>query len=99
VQVSTAGGSEPRWSPDGAEIFYMSLDAELMAASPRLTEDGLPRVSAPSTLFRVPLVRTGVVALAQYDVARDGRFLINVNVQSDSAEPISLLLNWRPPRD
>ena len=31
----------------------------------------------------------------QYDVAPDGRFLINVEAES-SAPPITLLLNWKP---
>ena len=32
-----------------------------------------------------------------YDVARDGRFLINTALDDTSAEPIHLLLNWHPP--
>ena len=31
-----------------------------------------------------------------YDVAPDGRFLINTVLDVDSA-PITLLMNWRPP--
>ena len=30
-QVSTAGGSQPRWRPDGKELFYVAADARLMA--------------------------------------------------------------------
>jgi hypothetical protein len=32
-----------------------------------------------------------------YDVARDGRFLIDTELQDASTEPIHLLLNWKPP--
>ena len=32
----------------------------------------------------------------QYDVARDGRFLINTVVSSESAPPITLIQNWNP---
>ena len=34
-QVSTSGGNQPRWRPDGKEIFYVSPppDARLMAAA------------------------------------------------------------------
>lgn len=32
----------------------------------------------------------------QYDVTRDGRFLINAELETASAEPIHLLLNWKP---
>lgn len=31
-----------------------------------------------------------------YDVARDGRFLINT-VLDDAASPITLVQNWKPP--
>jgi hypothetical protein len=30
-------------------------------------------------------------------VARDGRFLIDIVFEQASAEPIHLLLNWKPP--
>ena len=33
----------------------------------------------------------------QYDVAADGRFLINVTVGEESTSPITLLTNWAPP--
>jgi hypothetical protein len=32
-----------------------------------------------------------------YDIARDGRFLIDTELQDASTEPIHLLLNWKPP--
>jgi hypothetical protein len=32
----------------------------------------------------------------QYDVAPDGRFLINTELDS-AAAPITLLMNWKPP--
>src|SRR5207245_9450570 len=33
VQVSTNGGSQPRWRRDGRELFYIALDGRLMATS------------------------------------------------------------------
>src|SRR5207237_6390962 len=30
-QVSTAGGSQPRWRHDGRELYYLALDGKLMA--------------------------------------------------------------------
>ena len=32
----------------------------------------------------------------QYDIARDGRFLINT-VLDDGSSPITVLMNWKPP--
>ena len=33
----------------------------------------------------------------QYDVARDGRFLINTVLDDAAATPITLIQNWKPP--
>ena len=30
----------------------------------------------------------------QYDVASDGRFLMNVPVEEDASAPLTLILNW-----
>jgi hypothetical protein len=43
-------------------------------------------------LFESPEVK---IPCDQYDVARDGRFLINVDAGS-GAPPITLLMNWKP---
>jgi hypothetical protein len=34
----------------------------------------------------------------QYDVARDGRFLINVLLEDNVPSPITILQNWKPPK-
>ena len=47
-QVSTSGGSEPRWRRDGLEIYYLSPDRKLMAAS---VNRG-PSFDAPTPLFQ-----------------------------------------------
>jgi serine/threonine-protein kinase len=70
--VSTTGGTEPVWSPDGSELFYRT-DEELMVVAVDGT-DGF-RVGRPRVLFSDTYKRNGQVA--QYDVAPDGqRFLM-----------------------
>jgi hypothetical protein len=67
-----------------------------MAATVRATPAPL-EAGAPATLFKTRRLG-GVNVIAnghQYDVAPDGRFLINVDSESD-AVPITLLLNWKP---
>src|ERR1043166_8336253 len=39
-QISTNGGSQVRWNKNGREIFYLSLDSKMMAASVKLSPDG-----------------------------------------------------------
>jgi len=50
IQVSTGGGGQPRWRGDGKELFYMALDARVMAVDIRTAgrlESGVPRMLFP----------------------------------------------------
>jgi len=49
----------------------------------------------PEALFQTHIQQS--VQRQNYDVARDGRFLIDTELQ-DTNEPIHLLLNWHPPK-
>ena len=92
-QVSTAGGSQPRWRRDGKELFYIAADNQLMAVPIRLpVANEIPDVGEPSALFAA---RLAVPNNAQqgYAVAPDGRFLMNVAIESP-ASPITIVQNW-----
>jgi Tol biopolymer transport system component len=94
TQVSTAGGTQVRWSADGKEIFYVAPDGRMMAA-PMAPGGASPDVKLPVALFQTHLA-TGVNVLGnkpQYAVARDGRFLLNTAVESASS-PIVVAVNW-----
>ena len=95
-QVSTAGGTFPVWRRDGKEVYYLSPAAEMMAAPIVVTGAAL-EPGAPVKLFQTRIVGGGADAGLgpQYDVAGDGRFLINTMVQS-AAMPITIIQNWRP---
>ena len=32
-RISSGGGADPRWSPDGKELFYVAEDRQLMAVT------------------------------------------------------------------
>ena len=97
-QVSTNGGQQPRWSPDGKELFYIGPDSGLMVvplsgANSRLIEPGVP-----SELFatRIALAPQRTVR-HQYAVSHDGKqFLINSFTKDAAISPITLILNWNP---
>ena len=94
TQVSTSGGAQVRWSPQGNEIFYVAPDERMMAV-PFASTGGAPRVSAPIPLFQTRLA-SGMNVLGhkpQYAVSRDGRFLLNAAMESGS-EPIVVSVNW-----
>jgi Tol biopolymer transport system component/tRNA A-37 threonylcarbamoyl transferase component Bud32 len=89
--VSTNGGYEPRWRPDGREIYYLSEDRKLMAVS----VGAGPTFGLPVPLFqtRVP---AGVSAnRTHYVPSRDGRrFLVNTQIGDPLPTPITVVLNW-----
>jgi serine/threonine protein kinase len=94
-QVSKAAGYFPRWSRAGNELFFYAADGRLMAA--RITGDAAVEVGAIVPLFTPNLLNgpnVGVGYRAQYDVARDGRFLLNVPVGDTVPPPITVMLNW-----
>ncbi len=88
VQISS-GGAQPRWSRDGKHIFYIAPDRKLMAVS---FDSGKGSASAPHVLFQTRIVAPDF-ALFQYDVAPDGRFLIN-SFPASYSSPLTLLTGW-----
>jgi hypothetical protein len=95
-QVSSAGGTSARWSADGRELFYIGLDSTFMAV-PIAFGAGGPEPGKPVALFQPPVVSSSTTR-PQYDVAKDGRFLVNVIVDDALSRPVTMLLNWMPRR-
>jgi Tol biopolymer transport system component len=97
VQVSTAGGIQPRWRRAGKEIFYVAADGKLMAVGVQTTPKF--EAGAPKALFD-PRIARGVSRDAfGYDVTADGkRFLVNTTStapESSVAAPIKVVVNWQ----
>jgi hypothetical protein len=95
IQVSSNGGAMAQWRDDGMELFYISLDEQLMAVPLSLQADAL-LPGTPTALFRV---RVGGAQPGnsgpQYVVSPDGqRFLIN-SLAEEVASPITVILNWK----
>ncbi|MDZ7291179.1 MAG: serine/threonine-protein kinase [candidate division KSB1 bacterium] len=89
-QISTAGGTRPRWRRDGKELFYLSNDNKIMAAEIHAKGSTI-EVGAVRPLFQALLTTTAL----NYDVSPDGQhFLINSLVEAQSASSINLVVNW-----
>jgi Tol biopolymer transport system component len=100
-QISAAGGLQPRWRRDGQELFYVAPDNRLMAAPIRVAPGTKAlEAGAPVPLFTtklatgVNIVPAGFQARAQYAVAADGRFLMNVSADEGVISPITIVENW-----
>jgi hypothetical protein len=83
-QVSTNGGERPVWRRDRKEIFYREY-LMLMAVEMK-PRDGTIDLSAPKPLFGVAAHN---FSGRWYDIARDGRFLMN-----GSPSQAQVVVNW-----
>ena len=90
-QISTDGGTYPRWRADGREIFYVSSNNTLAAAA----------VSVSGASLEVGAVRAlGIPGFAgatsyMYDVSADGqRFLVAAPREQKASTPLTLIQNW-----
>ena len=97
-QVSTAGGIHPSWRADGKELYYLGPDGAMMAA-PITVRGTAVEPGTPVALFPTRIYGGGVDNQQgrQYDVTRDGRFLINAELDDAVSTPITLIQNWQPP--
>lgn len=95
-QVSTTGGVFPAWRPDGKELYFLNPAGFMMAAPIAVTGTRIAP-GEPVALFPARIRGGGedTGAPRQYDVAPDGRFLINTVLDGPIA-PITLLMNWQP---
>jgi Tol biopolymer transport system component len=95
-QISTAGGTQPRWRGDGKELYYVAPDRKLMAVEIRSTATTFDR-GTPQTLFES---RSDVVPLNPnvwgYMPSPDGkRFLIQTAPgAAGEAPPLTVVVNW-----
>jgi eukaryotic-like serine/threonine-protein kinase len=92
-QISTEGGTEPVWNPNGRELFYRSgnkMMAVDIATQPSLT------AGKPQMLFEGQYQPTPATS-PNYDVSSDGqRFLMLKPSEQAQAAPtqINVVLNW-----
>jgi serine/threonine-protein kinase len=92
-QISTDGGIEPVWNPNGRELFYRSANkmiAVQVTTQPTFTV-GRPTMLFAGDYLASPFPATGVT----YDVTPDGRRFLMVK-DAPKAEPtqINVVVNW-----
>ncbi|MEO8574722.1 MAG: protein kinase [Pyrinomonadaceae bacterium] len=93
-QVSTTGGDQPQWRSDGKELFYISLDRNLMAVS--IGGGSTLAVGRPEQLFQTITPASGVTDdrnnfVPSHDAQR---FLVNTLADTTSERPLLVVLNW-----
>jgi Tol biopolymer transport system component len=92
-RVSSGGGSYPRWSRTGNELFFRSLDGRLLVVPVRFTgtsvDFGEPRVV-------MPVIEPPAVMVYPYDVGPDGRVLALAPVAGEATHvSLNVLVDWQ----
>jgi serine/threonine-protein kinase len=88
VRISPNGGTEPIWSRDGRELYYLE-DRKVMsvAVSTGAQFDFKPAVE----LFTTTVIRGQQPP--SYDVTPDGRFVM-ITAEDTAEVPMTVLVNW-----
>jgi eukaryotic-like serine/threonine-protein kinase len=90
-QVSTAGGTEPHWRPDGKELFYRSPDQKLMSVTVEMSPTFVAGV--PRALFQGHF-ETGVVRSRYLPTSDGSKFFVVGTLGREAITPTTVALNW-----
>ena len=89
--ISTDGGQEPVWSPDGRELFYRNGDQMLAVA---IATEPAFRAGRPVRLFEEQYEKSPVPAV-NYDISPDGKRFLMVREQPRTTRgQFNVVLNW-----
>ena len=94
-QISTSGGMNPKWSRDGKELFYLSLDNQIMSSEVKIGSVFEATVSKP--LFAIhpyTTQRIGSQSYSAFEPGPDGRRIAVHSSLSSSPPNITVVLNW-----
>jgi Tol biopolymer transport system component len=91
-QISSDGGSEPRWRRDGNELFYLASSNKLMSV--QIPGGNAFDFGVPKVLFDTHVPLMGNPYRSNYAVTANGqRFLVNTRLE-DTPSSISIIHNW-----
>jgi serine/threonine-protein kinase len=88
TRISTNGGTVPRWSYNGKELFYWQQGNDRELFSVAVQAGPVFQAGLPQSLFKAP---TGTT----WDVAADGkRFLVELPAGASEGRPMDVVVNW-----
>jgi dipeptidyl aminopeptidase/acylaminoacyl peptidase len=92
-QISSDGGGDARWRPDGRELFFIAENRTLNAVAVEGGEAFRPGAVTP--LFDSGHQPRWAVARNHYDVSGDGqRFAMMMPLEGGPTPAITLVVNW-----
>ena len=93
LPISVGGGSDPHWSADGRELFYVGQDGMLMSVAVHMEGDLRP--GEPRPLFRIGGTRFVGPYASRYDIDASGqRFLVLAPLGDPQTLPLNVVVNW-----
>ena len=93
-QISTDGGVEPAWSPDGRELFYRDEEGRVMPVVPHTTEPDFSP-GRPELLFEASVEPSSGYG-RNFDVAPDGQSFVMVEtvIPENIETKLQVVVNW-----
>jgi eukaryotic-like serine/threonine-protein kinase len=94
-QISSGGGSMPRWRRDGRELYFRASDGTLMAVAlgSGTGTAALEGRTAPRPLFS-GIPSPGNTWFFTYTPAEDGQRFLVAAARKGARQPIHVLVNW-----
>ena len=95
LTVSTEGGTDARWRPDGREILYLSPDRQLMSVP--IIAAGKLAAGRPVALFRTRVAGPmGTGHRLPFAIDKDGQRVLMYVTDPDAAPPgLTIISNWQ----
>jgi hypothetical protein len=97
-QISSGGGTEPRWRGDGKELFFIAADGSMVAVAVTSETTGTRLVLRPGASQRLFDTHSRPISTVawRYDVTPDGkRFLLASPVDASAGPPpLNVVVNW-----
>jgi serine/threonine protein kinase len=91
LQISTAGGTHPKWARNGKELFYRNGN-KMMVVDVAMRGGDIV-LSQPRVLFEHRYYFGTSQTLANYDISADGQRFVMIRDDSSSGR-LSIVLNW-----
>jgi Tol biopolymer transport system component len=93
-RVSASGGHQPRWNPDGSELFYIAPDRRMMSL--RVRSGSGFEWDAPRPLFQTEIVDLGPFrGCWGYAVAPDGQRFLILTRRPQGPSPAVAVVDWK----
>src|SRR4030095_4432651 len=88
-RLSTNGGTEPRWTKGGHELFYRNADSVFVVA---VRPGAAPSAATPRLAFVMPIAR---LLGGAYDGSGDGqRIVVGREQVGPRVDPLHVVLGW-----